>query len=205
MKKYAQSRTDFAGNGEAFARHLLHQLGLDESVNVEIVKAGDHYDPIAKAVRLSQKFSQQTSLTAIVIAAHEVGHVIQDFEQLSLFKKRILLAKIMQFIQYIAPITLTVAPILLFFTKSILLSGFVVGIGFLSIAMNTLFHLITLPVEWDASFNKALPILVGGEYLTKEEDIKAAHTILKAAALTYVSQSLFNLLNIAYWLRLLKR
>jgi len=70
--------------------------------------------------------------------------------------------------------------------------------------VSTIVHLVTLPVEWDASFKRALPILRAGEYISPKEQ-KHAKTILTAAALTYVSGSLASLLNLARWVAILKR
>jgi hypothetical protein len=77
-------------------------------------------------------------------------------------------------------------------------------VAILSVLASTLVHLITLPVEWDASFGKALPILQEGEYLN-DQDMKDARKILTAAALTYVAGSLASLLNVWRWLRYLRR
>ena len=71
-------------------------------------------------------------------------------------------------------------------------------------ALGTLVHLVTLPVELDASFNKALPILENGNYL-RSGDLPHARKILRAAALTYVAGSLASLLNLARWLAFLRR
>ncbi|MAA59842.1 MAG: hypothetical protein CMK79_06785 [Pseudomonadales bacterium] len=68
------------------------------------------------------------------------------------------------------------------------------------ILLSTLVHLVTLPVEWDASFNKALPILQEGQYLSPG-DMAAARNILTACALTYVSASLASVLGALRWLR----
>jgi Zn-dependent membrane protease YugP len=77
-------------------------------------------------------------------------------------------------------------------------------IGFLSMALSTLVHFVTLPVELDASFNKALPVLKQGGYL-REDDLPHARRILKAAALTYVAGSLASLLNLSRWIAILRR
>ena len=76
-----------------------------------------------------------------------------------------------------------------------------IGIGLL--AVRVLVHLVTLPVEYDASFNKALPILRDGGYLA-EDDIAGARSVLKAAAFTYVAAALTSLLNLARWIRVLR-
>ena len=70
--------------------------------------------------------------------------------------------------------------------------------------ISTLVNLATLPVEWDASFGKALPILKSGGYLS-DEDMQNARHILLAAAMTYVAGSLISLLNVGAWLRVLRR
>jgi hypothetical protein len=76
-----------------------------------------------------------------------------------------------------------------------------IGIGLL--AIRVIIHLVTLPVELDASFGKALPILSEGGYIA-EEDLPAARSVLKAAAFTYVAGALMSLLNLAQWLRVLR-
>jgi Zn-dependent membrane protease YugP len=84
-------------------------------------------------------------------------------------------------------------------------SGLVMGaIGLGSMALATLVHLVTLPVEFDASFGKALPILKAGQYI-QPGDEAAVHSVLRAAALTYVAGSLASLLNLARWLAFLRR
>jgi hypothetical protein len=70
--------------------------------------------------------------------------------------------------------------------------------------MATLVHLVTLPVEWDASFGKALPLLTHGRYIG-ERDERAVRQILRAAAFTYVAASLASLLNLARWFRFFRR
>lgn len=205
LKRYNSPRDDIPGSGGEFANHLIHKLGLDQTVQVEPCKEGDHYDPQDKAVRISDDFFNQHSLAAIVIAAHEVGHAMQDAENNIWMRRRQKLVVVAGIIEKIAPISLAIAPIVLWLTKLPQLSLLVFLIGFLAVATNTLLHLITLPVELDASFNKALPILKQGNYLPKDADHIAAKRILRAAALTYVAGSLMNLLNIAYWLRILAR
>ena len=205
LKQHAGIRDDIRGTGEEFALHLLKKLDLTDIKVEEAEQAlGDHYSSDEKVVRLSPNNFNQHSLTAMVIAAHEVGHAIQDAENHAWMARRHTLAKLSNAIEVIAPIALTVSPILLALTKSPMLSMATVGIGALSVGVSTLFHLATLPVEFDASFSKALPILEEGKYLN-EEDMRNARTILKAAALTYVAQSLMNVLNMGYWLRRLRR
>lgn len=205
LKRYNSPRDDIPGSGGEFANHLIHKLSLGATVRVEPCNEGDHYDPQDKAVRLNHRFFNQHSLAALVIAAHEVGHAIQDAENHHWMRRRERLLRIAAVVEKIAPLTLALAPLVLLITKVPGLSLLVVLVGLLSVAMSTLLHLITLPVELDASFNKALPILEQGNYLPKADDHKAARRILRAAALTYVAGSLLNVLNIGYWLRTLAR
>ena len=78
-----------------------------------------------------------------------------------------------------------------------------VAFGVALLAIRVVVHLVTLPVEYDASFNKALPILEQGGYL-KPEDMPAVRQVLKAAALTYVAGALVSLLDLARWIRILR-
>lgn len=201
LKRHSEERDDFPGSGGELALHLIKVHGL-EGVQVEATEAGDHYDPIDKMVRLTPDKLEGRSLTAIVVAAHEVGHAIQDHNNEKTFNARISAAKFASIAQRITPIAFWISPMLAFVSP--VASRVTLGIAVLSILASTLVHLITLPVEWDASFGKALPILEKGEYLN-EQDMKDAHQILLAAALTYVAGSLASLLNVWRWLRYLKR
>jgi len=203
LKKYSVERDDFPGTGGQLARHILDRFNLDYVV-VEQTDLGDHYDPSDKAVRLSANNFKGKSLTAITIAAHEVGHAIQHsigYAPLMWRSKLVVFAaateKIGVLIMVIGPILTVISrvPGVAIISLVVMLSMFIAGI---------VAHLVTLPVEFDASFNRALPILEKGEYISKE-DLKPARKILKAAALTYVSASLMSILNFARWVTVLRR
>jgi Zn-dependent membrane protease YugP len=83
-------------------------------------------------------------------------------------------------------------------------AGIMIAAGILSMMSAVVFHLLTLPVEWDASFNKALPILTGGGYIAPAEE-QAVRSVLKAAAYTYVAAALADLLSLWRWLMILRR
>jgi Zn-dependent membrane protease YugP len=200
LKKYSASRPDFPGTGGELAQHLINEFKLD--VQLETTEQGDHYDPLSKTVRLSADNFNGKSLTAVATAAHEVGHAIQHKEGMALLLLRTPLAKLAFYVEKLAQLALISTPVLL---------GFVPGAARISIAVaiigmlaSTLVHFVTLPVEFNASFSKALPILKNGEYLA-EQDYRDAKKILLACALTYVSAALASLLNIWRWLRFLKR
>ncbi len=200
LKKYSVERSDFPGTGGEFAQHLIKQQGLD--VKLEITTAGDHYDPALKTVRLLEKNFNGKSLTAIATAAHEVGHAIQHQQGMWLLLMRTPLAKMAFYIEKVAQLALISTPIFLSFIPSMARLSLIVAI--IGMLASTLVHLVTLPVEFNASFGKALPILKNGEYLSKQDN-KNAKKILLACALTYVSAALASLLNVWRWLRFLKR
>ncbi|WP_419812623.1 zinc metallopeptidase [Bacterioplanoides sp.] len=201
LRKHHAHRPDFPGTGEEMARHLLTKLEI-EDVGVEATPDGDHYDPQHKMVRLTQDKLEGKTLTSVVVAAHEVGHALQHHRKETLFQSRTLLAYLAYWAQKTAPLALMVAPMLLSVAPAA--SRWALFAAVAAMLLGTLMHLLTLPVEWDASFNKALPLLEEGGYFA-EQDRVAARQILKAAALTYVAGSLASLLNVWRWLRYLRR
>lgn len=205
MAKYHEpaDRYQARGSGGDLARHILDRFDLG-AITVEETHAGDHYDPTARAVRLSPENYAGHSLTAVTIAAHEVGHAIQHARGESLFQTRQRLAKTAAVAQRAAGVLLIAAPIVLLLTRMPQASAVTLLIGVMSMALGTVVHLITLPVELDASYGKALPILKEGEYLL-DGDLQHAEKILKAAALTYVAGSLASLLNLGRWIAVFRR
>jgi Zn-dependent membrane protease YugP len=191
------------GSGAELARHLLDRFDLQDVV-VEVTPAGDHYDPEAKAVRLTQDKYHGHSLTAITVAAHEVGHAIQDARREVLFRNRQRLARLAMTGQRVGSLFMLAAPVVMVLTRAPGMSLLFVAVAIGSMLLGTLVHLFTLPVEFDASFNKALPMLESGQYL-HDGDLPHAQRILKAAALTYVAASLASLLNLGRWLAVLRR
>ncbi len=207
MKKHAVERSDFPGTGGELAVHLLKHYEIS-GVGVEQTEQGDHYDPEDKMVRLSSKNFAQSSLTAVAVAAHEVGHAMQHFDgQNGLkdgglgFRKK--LVEYAQVSDKIASVFFIAAPVLAAVVRSPAAFFGLVFFGVALLAVRILVHLVTLPVEYDASFSKALPILEEGGYLHKE-DIPAARSVLKAAALTYVAGAVMSLIDLARWIRILR-
>lgn len=204
FKRYAKPLDRIPGTGGELARHLLDRFEMQD-VGVEKTKpGGDHYDPSSRMVRLSPDNFDQKSLTAIAVAAHEVGHAIQHQRNESKLAWRTRLITFAQGAQRIGAGAMIVVPVVTAITRSPHATLFMIALGLISMGSATLVHLVTLPVEFDASFGKALPILKKGEYI-KAEDEAAVHQILKAAALTYVAASLASLLNIWRWVALLRR
>lgn len=203
LTKYAEPADRYAGTGAQLARFLLNRSGL-ENVKVEQTKEGDHYDPGEKAVRLTPDKFDGRSLTAITVAAHEVGHALQDRDAYGPLRLRTHLVKATRHVEKLGAGILMISPFIGALTRVPMLGAFMFLGGLLTLGSSTVIHLVTLPTEFDASFNRALPILEKGDIL-KEADQKHARRILKAAAYTYVSASLMSLLNIARWWAILRR
>lgn len=203
LEKYSQPADRYQGTGGELARHLLNQRGMHQ-VAVEVTEQGDHYDPAARAVRLSEANYHSRSLTAITVAAHEVGHAIQDAEGYAPLKLRGELVRWASNGQRLGAYLMLAIPVITIITRHPAPGLIFLLAGFLSMGLAAIVHLVTLPTELDASFGRALPILREGGYL-HEPDYPHAQRILKAAAYTYVGQSLMSLVNIWAWMRFLRR
>ena len=203
MSRYSSPEDRYDGTGGELARHLLDSLDL-QNVKVEESPAGDHYDPRDKVVRLSPANLKGRSLTAVTVAAHEVGHALQDASGYAPLKIRGQLVMLTQPVQRLGAGILMASPFVGMLTRAPLVSLLMILGGLMSLGTTTLVHLITLPTEMDASFNRALPMLEKGGIL-KPGDLPHARRLLRAAALTYLSASLASLLNIARWWALLRR
>jgi len=203
FKKHATPLDRLQGTGGELARHLLDRFGMAD-VGVEKTKpGGDHYDPESQMVRLSPDNYDQKSLTAVAVAAHEVGHAIQHHKNESKFALRSRLVIAAHTAQRIGAGAMLVIPLVILITHAPSSGMLIFAIGLLGMGSAALVHLVTLPVELDASFGKAMPILKEG-YISKQDEA-AVNSVLKAAALTYVAASLASLLNIGRWLVLLRR
>jgi len=204
LRKYSSppDRYQTSGTGAELARHLLDRFQLHD-VKVESTPQGDHYDPVTRAVRLHAPHHNGASLTAITVAAHEVGHALQHARGERLFHTRQRLAQLALSAQRAAGLLLIAAPVIAAVTRVPQAGLMLLVLAVSSASLGTLVHLVTMPVEFDASFGKALPLLADG-YL-QPEDLPHARRILRAAALTYVAGSLSSLLNLARWLAVLRR
>lgn len=203
MERYSSPADRYLHSGAETARRLLDSLGL-EQVGTEITDAGDHYDPVEKMVRLTEQNFNGKSLTAVTIAAHEVGHAIQDASGFAPLRWRTQLVKWVSPIEKTGAVLLMATPLIIGITR-LPQAGLLMFLGgMLTLGSAVVIHLLTLPTEFDASFGRALPLLKEREILY-EKDEKHARRLLKAAAMTYVSASLMSLLNIARWWAILRR
>lgn len=202
MASHRGDRQDFPGTGGELARHLLDQHDLNE-VPVERTDKGDHYDPATRTVRLTGQNFDGRSITAVAVAAHEVAHAIQhrdDYGPLKWRESTVRTALVTDRIGTVGLVAMSALGTAIATPRVLLLGGAAIVLMGL---VRVFAHLITLPVELDASFKCALPILEEGGYL-KQDDLPAARSVLKAAAFTYVAGSLIQILNLFRFLRFLR-
>ena len=202
MSRHREERTDFPGTGGELARHLLDKQQLS-TVAVELTDSDDHYDAVDKAVRLSKGNHGGRSVTAVAVAAHEVGHAIQDrdgYKPLALRHRLVRTAGLLDKLGSALLLGLSIVGGAVVSPRLVILGVIATVImGLARVAA----HAITLPVEFDASFKRALPMLTQGRYLSTN-DQPGARAVLRAAALTYVAGSLVQIFNLFRILRVLR-
>ena len=185
--KYQRIRSSQGITGAKVAESILHQNGIYD-VTVEPVHGDltDHYDPGTKKVRLSEHIYNSNSLSALAIAAHEAGHAIQHKESYAMLQLR----------HTILPVTniASFAAFPLFMIGLFVSNSLLMDLGILFFAGVVAFHLVTLPVEFNAS-SRALSILKNNGYLISTE-LDGVKKVLNAAALTYVAAASMALINL---------
>jgi hypothetical protein len=181
---YSKKRTLSGYTGEEAARRILEMNHLG-NVPIRQISGSmtDHYNPLNKELSLSQTVYGVNSIAAVSVAAHEVGHAIQDATGYSFLRFRHSIYPVTNFASQIS------VPLIIF---GALFSNNLVMIGIFLFSITTLFTLVTLPVEFNAS-NRALAALSQSGILTREE-LKGAKEVLSAAALTYVAAAATSIL-----------
>ena len=198
MRKQAKEIADMPGTGGELAEHLVERYKL-EGVQVVCGKQGeDYYQPATKTVSLSPTNYKGRSVTAVAVAAHEVGHAIQFAREEPLSRLRGKYLPISAWLGKVGIAMLWALPIVILVLRAPSLVFVFIGLSLLFQLAGAAMYLIVLPEEWDASFNKALPMLQEGNYLP-EHMLPAARSVLKAAALTYCAAALANVVNISRW------
>jgi uncharacterized protein len=190
--KYAQIDSNMGMTGAEVAAKILREMGID-NVSIEPVagELTDHYDPSAKAVRLSEVVYGSTSLAAAAVAAHECGHVIQDVKGYKPMNVRAALVPVANLGSNIAPLLIMVGFGL---NAAGGFSTIFLDIGIVLFLGVVLFHVVTLPVEFDAS-SRALRLINDLGILQGEEN-RGAKKVLDAAAFTYVATALYSALQL---------
>jgi len=203
MRRYAGNLPDLPGTGGELAKHLIQRFDLD-GVKAEVSDIGDHYDPQDRMVRLSEANWSGRSLTAVAVAAHEVGHAIQHQNKDARLQARTALVPWVNVLGQASVGVLAIAPIIGLLTRHPVPPMLIAVIGLSGLVLRMLLHLVTLPTEWDASFGKALPILRQGGYISTRQEAPVRR-VLRAAALTYFAAALADAFNLFRWASLLLR
>ena len=188
--KYSQMRNTRGMTGAEAAQRVLQAAGIYD-VRIEHVRGdlSDHYDPRSKVLRLSDSVYGQTSVAAVGVAAHECGHAIQHARGYAPLKLRSTLVPIANFGSQIAWPLILIG--LLFNGNS---STMFINLGIIAFLGAVLFHLITLPVEFNASSRAIRMIADTG--LMQGQEIVEAKKVLSAAALTYVASAATAILQL---------
>ena len=196
-KRHAQEDIEDGRTGGELARELLDRHRLTR-VAVEHTDLGDHYDLKRKAVRLSRENYESRSLAAVVTAAHEVGHALQDATHYPPFRWRASLSQVARVTGELGTVLLIAAPATALVTRNPMPAAVIGATAFAILGTGVAAQLAALPTEYDASFRRALPLLEG-EYL-RGDQMEGAREMLLACSLTYLASSLAAILQFWPWL-----
>lgn len=203
LKKHHRHLAQMPGTGGELAEHLVSEYQLE---NVKVEQAGpneNHYSPADNAVRLSPDIYTGKSLTAVAVAAHEVGHAIQfNRKEPVSFLRTHYLGKAHR-LQQLGVFFMMALPAVIAIFKLPQFAVLTVVIGIVTMLISVLMYVAILPEEFDASFNKALPILKKGGYVPSVY-MPAIKQVLRACALTYVAAALIDILRLWRWLRFIR-
>lgn len=202
LARNQRERGDLGGTGAELARLLLDKAEL-RHVKVELTEGGDHYDPATETVRLSLPHHDGRSVAALAVAAHEVGHALQHAHGDRVFALRTRLAPGIVWFERLAQVVFFAIPLIGALARSPALAAVQMALVVALLGSRLAMHLVTLPVELDASFRRALPILRAGPFVP-DADLPAARQVLKAAALTYVAAALLSLIDVTRLIRILR-
>ena len=193
LRKNNNPLPDMPFTGKELGLKILQENKL-ENVLIEPIKQIDHYNPLEKKVNISEDKLYKKSITSIAVVAHEIGHAIQDKENYKplllrqkLIEKTIIFQRLGSFLLIIG------LPSIFAITKSPFITFLAAIIIMGCLSTNVLIHLITLPVEFDASFKRALPILQ--KYVPKQ-NMRQCRSVLRAAAFTYLAQSIVSIFRL---------
>lgn len=190
FNRYSQVRSTKGTSGANVASTILRRNGIS-NVNVEAVggKLTDHYDPVSHSLRLSEGVYGSSSISAIGVAAHEVGHAIQHQQQYGPMELRHKLVPITNFASS--------ASFPLIIVGALIGISDLIFIGIILFSAVVLFHLVTLPVELNASRRAVVQLAECG--LVTNEEVPMVKKVLSAAAFTYVAATLTAIANLLYY------
>ncbi len=186
FSQYSKVRSTFGFNGTQLARQLLDNAGLYD-IKIERIRGNltDHYDPKKRVIRLSDATHNSTSIAALGVVAHEIGHAIQDKEKYAPLVVRNAVVPVAQIGSSLSWI--------IFIIGLLMVSPILFRIGIVVFSAFVFFTLVTLPVEFNAS-SRAKQLLASMGMPSKE--LKGVSSVLGAAAMTYVASAATSILQL---------
>ena len=184
FNKFAHIRAGSGKTGAQVARRILDAHGLFD-VRIERVHGHltDHYDPRARVLRLSESVHDNASPSAVGVAAHEVGHAIQHAVNYAPINFRTKLVPVVNFASRFSWIAIIIGIFVMY--SSSVLGNYMLSFGIILFAATTLFHLVTLPCEFNASKRALTELELCGWY--SSDELGMSKQVLTAAAMTYVA------------------
>ena len=195
FNQYAQTPSRCGVTGARLAQELLYKNGLNLPIQPVQGTLTDHYDPRNQTVGLSQAVYGSSSVSALAVAAHEIGHVLQHNEDYAPMKMRSVILPAANIGCRIGPYLVLGGLLLSYLAQGTGNAGYYIAlVGVALYVMMLLFQLITLPVEFNAS-KRGLDMLTDGGYLA-EDELPGAKKMLRAAAMTYVLAALGSFVTV---------
>lgn len=200
FSKYTEMRLSSGFSGKEVAEKMLHDYGI---YDVRVMNADgqltDHYNPADKTVNLSTDVYHGRSVAAAAVAAHECGHAVQHAKSYHWLQLRTSMVPLVSISSTLLQWVLILGVLLIGFTGN----PFVLSIGVIGLALLTIFSIITLPVEFDASHRALIWLKNNNGVMNTPEENKQAKDALWWAAMTYVVAALGALANLIYYASML--
>ena len=186
FRKYSGVSTRRGLTGAQAALTILQQNGLHLPVEQTAGSLTDHFDPRSQVIRLSEPVYGAATIAAVGVAAHETGHALQHAQGYAPIRLRSAIVKPTQIASALSPIVIVLGIVLAYQPLAML------GVALFGLA--TVFQLVTLPVEFNASASALRALREGG--MMNEEELRGAKRVLSAAAMTYVASLLVSLMSL---------
>jgi len=200
FSKYAEMQLSSGLSGKEVAERMLSDYGIyDVQIMTSEGQLSDHYNPTNKTVNLSTDVYHGRSVAAAAVAAHECGHAVQHSRSYHWLQFRSSMVPVVSISSNLLQWVLIFGVLLISFTGN----PFILGIGVIGLLLITLFSLVTLPVEFDASKRALLWLRTNSEVMYTKEENRQAKDALWWAAMTYVIAALGALANLIYYTSML--
>ncbi|WP_432709671.1 zinc metallopeptidase [Pedobacter sp.] len=200
FSKYAEMQLSSGLSGKEVAEKMLADYGIyDVAIMTSEGQLSDHYNPQKKTVNLSTDVYHGRSVAAAAVAAHECGHAVQHSRSYHWLQLRTNMVPVVSISSNLLQWVLILGLLLISFTGN----AFILTLGVIGLLLVTLFSLVTLPVEFDASKRAILWLRTNSEVMYTKEENRQAHDALWWAAMTYFIASLGALANLIYYTSML--